>query len=66
MTDKPNLPPELVLTGDRAAVAAIDAELRTLAEMMPDPRSKYWRGEDSAKHQARYRELVDAKARYER
>lgn len=41
------------------AVQAIETELANLKGMMGDRSSEYWKGDNSAKNQARYRELVE-------
>ncbi len=42
---------------------AIDDELAQLRELMRDKNSKYWKGEESQKLQARYRQLLDGQER---
>jgi len=41
------------------AVQAIESELATLKGMMGDRSSEYWKGDNAAKNQSRYRELVE-------
>lgn len=46
------------------AVQAIETELASLKGMMGDRQSEYWKGDNSAKNQARYRELVETVQKY--
>jgi len=46
------------------AVQAIETELASLKSMMGDRQSEYWKGDNSAKNQARYRELVETVQKY--
>jgi hypothetical protein len=45
------------------AVQAIEAELAGIKTLMKDKQSEYWKGDKSAKMQARYRELLDVQAK---
>ena len=42
------------------AVQAVEAEVASLRKLMADHKSEYWKGPESAKKQARYRELTTA------
>lgn len=48
-----------VLPSGEASAKGLESEISTLKGMMGDRSSKYWKGPESAKLQARYRELVD-------
>jgi hypothetical protein len=43
------------------AVQALESEMDGLRKMMGDYKSEYWKGPNSQKHQARYKELLEAK-----
>ena len=45
------------------AAGAIESELNNLKAMMGDRNSEYWKGPKAEKHQARYRELVEAQSK---
>lgn len=57
-------PVATVVPGAADPTGAINTELATLKGMMGDKNSEYWKGPNAEKNQSRYRELLEAQARY--
>lgn len=53
-----------IVPGDTSTqLKSIEDEISQLRELMKDKNSKYWKGDESAKLQDRYRQLLDARER---